>query len=87
MGFMWVDGYIYFNVINWDVIIWDKKIGSDNQVVRISNSVLFDYLFKIKLFICQNGRSIRRKDLGCGNFKIGEYIVGDGFWLFCCCKY
>ena len=47
-------------------ITWDKKIGSDNQAARISNSALLDYLLKTKLFIRQNGRSIRRKDSGRG---------------------
>ena len=58
-----------------------------NQAARISNSALLDYLLKTKLFIRQNGRSIRRKDSGRGNFKIGEYTVGDGFWLPCCRKH
>ncbi|GDF54090.1 hypothetical protein ExPUPEC79_01413 [Escherichia coli] len=84
---MRVDGHIYFNAINRDAITWDKKIGSDNQAARISHSALLDYLFKTKLFIRQNGRSIRRKDSGRGNFKIGEYTVGDGFWLPCCRKH
>ncbi len=75
---MRVDGHIYFNAINREPLPGIKRSAATIRPQELATGPARLFV-QDKIVYPPERQKHRRKDSGRGNFKIGEYTVGDGF--------